>query len=195
MRKAAKSNPKLAGPQHIAHCLADWWTRPDTDRMALWASAGYQEHAVSIWREVVGSAPAESVKKLLSVVAVEQAELAAEYERLFVGPAAIPCPPYEAVWRKDRPKHEQGTVMGQSTAEVVRLYRDLGLRLRADQMELADHVAIELEALAFAMDTRAEIVPGLFERLRLWIPDFCASVIDSSNLEFYRGLAGITRQL
>lgn len=163
--------------------------------MALWYSTAYKEHAVSIWRDVVGSAPAESVKKLLSCVAIEQSELAAEYERLFVGPAAIPCPPYEAVWRKDRPKQEQGTIMGQSTTEVIRVYRDLGLRLRTDQVELADHVAIELEALAFALESRAELAPGLFDRLRLWIPDFCASVIDNSKIEFYRELARITEQL
>lgn len=193
---SADSNKRHGAPQHIAQMLGDWWTRPDAERLALWISPDYREHVSFLWREIMGESPAESVEKLMSAAMLERGELMMEYERLFVGPATISCPPYEAVWRKDRPKHEQGTVMGQSTDEVKRIYRDLGLRLRPDQMELADHIAIELEALAYAWNSNvdARLTRSLLDRFQFWLAPFCASVVGNSRTEFYRVLAGITEQ-
>jgi TorA maturation chaperone TorD len=146
---------------------------------------------LEIWQLAVQEA-SNSPEKLLSSVAVS-AELVAEYERLFVGPGTIPCPPYEAVWRSDRPKHEQGTVMGQSTARTKEIYRELGMRLRPGEVELPDHIAVELEALAQAWTTddtvQADALVGL---LQGWLPPFAASVAANSQLEFYRNLAELT---
>ena len=44
--------------------------------------------------------------------------LGKEHLRLFVGPGHVQCPPYEAVYRKDRPVMEKGLVMGPSTTDV-----------------------------------------------------------------------------
>ena len=190
-----KCENQSPGPQHVAQLLGDWWTRPDAPRIALWCNSDYQEHVISLWCDLEGEAVASSVKGLLSAATSQQSELVTEYERLFVGPAAIPCPPYEAVWRKDRPKHEQGTIMGRSTGEVERIYRDLGLQLRSDQRELADHVAIEFEALAYAWASHADTMRRLLvDHLRTWLPAFCASVAVNSRLEFYRALADVTGQ-
>ena len=183
-------------PQHIALLLGDWWTRPDATRITLWRSTAYRERVAKLWSENIGETSEPSVQKLLSVLTIEENKLADEYERLFVGPAAIACPPYEAVWRKDRPKHEQGTVIGNSTEQVKQLYRGLGLQLRPDQVELADHIAIELEALAIAWDSDADpiLADGLFCQLQRWLPPFCASVVANSHLEFYRILAEVTEE-
>lgn len=143
----------------------------------------------------MGEGQVQPIRNLFSAAMSDGRELPMEYERLFVGPAAIPCPPYEAVWRKDRPKHEQGTVMGPSTSDVVGIYRELGLQFRREQMELADHLAIELEALAFAWTSGEDaIAHRLSQRINFWIPDFCASVVENSRIEFYRGLAMITER-
>lgn len=183
-------------PQHVAQMLGDWWTRPDAERLSLWGSTAYREQVATLWRENLGDASGESVERLLSALAVEQHQLAAEYERLFVGPAAISCPPYEAVWRTDRPKQEQGTVVGKSTEQVKQLYSELGLRLQPDQVELADHIAIELEALAYAWDSGADssLADRLLRQFQGWLPPFCASVVVNCRLEFYRQLAEITKE-
>lgn len=175
----------------IAQLLSDWWTRPDPARIALWASAPYQDEVLQLWQETVQGDTA-SVGKLLAGFA-DGDELTTEYERLFVGPAAIPCPPYEAVWRSDRPKHEQGTVMGGSTMCIRQIYRELGVRLRASEVELPDHIAMELEALAHAWATnhvaQAEALVRLFQG---WLPAFAASVVTNSRADFYRWLAELT---
>ena len=177
---------------HVVRILSDWWTRPDAARVALWASTSYRDQVLEIWQLAVQK-NSNSPEKLLSAAATDPAELITEYERLFVGPATIPCPPYEAVWRSDRPKHEQGTVMGRSTARTKEIYRELGMRLRPGEVELPDHIAVELEALAQAWRTdhtvQADALVGL---LQGWLPPFSASVAANSQLEFYRNLAELT---
>jgi TorA maturation chaperone TorD len=37
-------------------------------------------------------------------------DLTVEYNRLFVGPGALPCPPYQSVYDKTRSSEDQGTV-------------------------------------------------------------------------------------
>jgi len=180
---------------HFAQVLADWWTQPDSARVALWCSAEYQEQVTALWEEVVESS-ADPLRAMLSTLAGEpENSLASEYERLFVGPAAVPCPPYEAVWRTDRPKHEQGTVMGSSTLAVKQLYGELGIRLRPGQAELPDHIAIEFEALAVALAVaERHNAEKLLRALRMWVPELCCSVMNESSVQFYRDVAGITRE-
>jgi TorA maturation chaperone TorD len=172
--------------------LAGWWARPDADRIVQWNTSKYREQVVLLWRENLRDSE-KTIETLLSALALEQDQLSAEYERLFVGPTAIPCPPYEAVWRTDRPKHEQGTVMGNSTLQLKQLYSNLGLQLRPDQTELADHIAVELEALAYAWCIGdSEQANCLIGHLQDWLPAFCESVLANSRAEFYRNLAEIT---
>lgn len=177
---------------HVTRILSDWWTRPDAARVALWTSAPYRDQVLGIWQLAVQK-DTNSPEKLLLAAPADPAELVTEYERLFVGPGTIPCPPYEAVWRSDRPKHEQGTVMGRSTVRTKEIYRELGMRLRPGEVELPDHIAVELEALAQAWTTdhtvQADALVGL---LQGWLPPFAASVAANSQLEFYRNLAELT---
>lgn len=194
MKKRTKhSSPdQPANALHLARVLADWWTRPDDARIRLWSTPEYQEQAALLWRENL-SGLGKAVETLMSALALEHRELAAEYERLFVGPAAIPCPPYEAVWRVDGPKHEQDTVIGVSTLRVKQLYIELGVRLAPGQVELADHIAVELEALAYAASIGdVERADRLIGHLVGWLPAFCESVRANSQVEFYCDLAQIT---
>lgn len=185
-RKAPDSIPCLV------RVLADWWTRPEAARTAVWNTSQYWENVMLLWQQNLDDS-GKAVEALLSALALEQRELPPEYERLFVGPAAAPCPPYEAVWRNDRPTQEQGTVMGQSTLQVQRLYSELGVRLAPDQVELADHIAVELEALAYAWSIGDEKhANGLVLHLREWLPPFCESVSANSQAEFYVDLAKVT---
>lgn len=191
---ATSANTQGGAPEQLAHMLSAWWTRPEPASIALWTSPTYARQIKAIWLANVSQSSLTSIDKLLATVIAERDQLAAEYERLFVGPAIVPCPPYEVMWRADRPKHEQGMVVGQSTDEVKRLYRDLGLRVRSDGVELPDHIAIELEALAYACAVGAE--PGLIEallgRLETWLPAFCTSVAANSQIEFYRAIPNLT---
>lgn len=190
--KKADSRTRHHVSQEVAHALSAWWTRPDPDSTALWASPVYARQVRAAWKAEVNESVLAGLDMLLAVVGIEEDTLAAEYERLFVGPAAVPCPPYEVMWRTDRPQHERGMIVGQSTDEIKRLYGRLGLRLRPEQVELPDHIEIELEALAYASGASGEIAESIRGHLRAWLPGFCESVIANSQVGFYRCLAGVT---
>jgi TorA maturation chaperone TorD len=123
--------------------------------------------------------------------------LSEEYQRLFVGPGSHPCPPYESVWRTDRPRIVQGTVMGPAAAAVRVLYGRIGLRVRDDAGELPDHLAIEMEALGVGLgtaDAESATRALVADHLAIWVPPFCERTASEASHAFYRALAGGTAE-
>jgi TorA maturation chaperone TorD len=118
-----------------------------------------------------------------------------EYERLFVGPGQVPCPPYESFWREDVPVDIRRTLMGPCTADLKRMYLELGLRVSSRAGELPDHIAIELEAMAYALsfDETGPVARQIFEEhLAQWLPRLCRAVAHEAEQSFYRNLAVLT---
>jgi len=180
-----------AGHAPAARLLAHWWSRPTPDEVELWASCwpGAREAA-----ELLGldCGDVEALRSALPLAA--GAELLAEYERLLNGPGRAPCPRCESMWRGDGPTREQGRLMGPAASDIVRVYRRIGLQVRADAHELPDHLAIEWEALAFAFERDAsEAAASLVdEHLALWVPQFCEAVAGETAQPFYAALASLT---
>ena len=180
-----------AGPAPAARLLAHWWSRPTCEEAESWGSCwpGACEVAGLLGLTCDG---VEALRSALGGSAGD--ELLAEYERLLNGPGRAPCPPYESLWREDGPKREQGRLMGPAAGGIARLYGEIGLRVRADAHELPDHLAIEWEALAFALEhDAAEVAASLVdEHLVLWMPLFCAAVEAETVHPFYAALASLT---
>ena len=163
-----------------ARLLAGWWSRPTADERERWTASWSQGIEVAHRLEV---AP-DSVVELQSAVEAAQPDLLLEeYERLLIGPGRAPCPPYESLWRSDQPRREQGRLMGAAAADVARIYRDLGLRVRQGAHELPDHLAIEWEALAYAFEREALDASEKLVRahLAIWMEPFCAAVVASDH--------------
>jgi TorA maturation chaperone TorD len=175
-----------------AQLLACWWSRPVEEETAVWAGAWSDAHLAGA---SLGRDRAE-VESLERAAACDMSQLVEEYERLFVGPGRVPCPPYEALWRDEGQRREQGRLMSTATAAVARLYRSLDLAVRHDAHELPDHVAVELEALAYALDTEGpdeQIAQELLtQHLLIWMLKLCAAVEEEAQLGFYRSLARLT---
>lgn len=173
-----------AAPQLLSH----WWSRPVAEERAWWADAW---EAAAATDELLGTS---LVDELRGAAADDGDALLEEYERLLVGPGQVPCNPYESLWREGQPRLEQGRLMATAAGEVVRLYADLGLRVAADAHELPDHVAVEWEALAYAVERGAEEEAErlLRDHLGRWMPAFCAAVATETEHPFYRALAELT---
>jgi TorA maturation chaperone TorD len=185
-------SPLLAGSA-AAGLLSSWWTEPTPQDLAVWREPTWWAEASVVWSSL-GLAPGLP-ERLSATLAPPYEALLEEYQRLFVGPGAHPCPPYESVWRTDRSRLVQGTVMGPAAAAVRALYRGIGLRVRPDSAELPDHVAIELEALSAGLGPggSSETARQLLEdHLAVWLPGFCERVAASSSHDFYRALASAT---
>jgi TorA maturation chaperone TorD len=136
--------------------------------------------------------------------------LGKEHLRLFVGPGHIPCAPYEAVHRKDRPAFERGLVMGPSTAEVRRAYLAAGLDVSKNYTDLPDHIAAEMEFMHFlcAEESRFEREGNRREAVRMrdmqrefhknhvqpWVADFADCVLRSTTSPFYKTAANVLKQ-
>jgi TorA maturation chaperone TorD len=136
--------------------------------------------------------------------------LAKEHLRLFVGPGHIPCPPYEAVYRKDRPDFERGLVMGPSTADVRRAYLAAGLNISKTYTDLPDHIAAEMEFMQFlcaeeirlAQQGNNEAAAKMksmqreFHKNHIepWVGDFADCILRSTTSPFYKATASVLKE-
>jgi TorA maturation chaperone TorD len=137
------------------------------------------------------------------------AQLSKEHLRLFVGPGRVPCPPYESVYRQDRPTLEKGLVMGPSTADVRNSYAEANLTLPKSFTDLPDHIAVEMEFMHFLCTEEARLTEQgnsqelakirkmqtefLNEHLKPWVNDFAGCVTRSSNSYFYKAAASLLK--
>lgn len=72
------------------------------------------------------------------------------FNRLFVGPMAVPAPPYASAWLETEPR-----LMGESTMDVRDLYHALGYAVPDEGTTPDDHLSFELDA-ALALLTLRE---------------------------------------
>lgn len=130
-------------------------------------------------------------------------DLAADYNRLFLGMGPHPAPPYESVYTSP-----EGLLMQDARDEVLAAYRDQGLDAPDNFNLPEDHLALECAFVAeLAARTAAacergdrEAVEELIafqrafveEHLAAWIPAFCSDVEERARTSFYRGLATLT---
>lgn len=102
-------------------------------------------------------------------------EVEYDFNRLFVGPAAIPAPPYASAYA------EEPLLMGKQTLEVRDAYRALGLAVPDQNATPDDHLAFELDAVAalgVAGDESVEPLRTWFisDHMSGWIPLFAEAV-------------------
>jgi TorA maturation chaperone TorD len=184
----------LAAAAAAASALAAFWGEPDMQALRRWRSAALHED-LRLVADALGCGE-DLLEPMREALRTPHRILAEEYERLCVGPGTVPCPPYEALWRKDRPKLEQGTVYGAVTGKVADLYDEIGVRVRPELRELPDHIAAEWEAVAYALTLgpteRLAAKDLLAEHLAVWLPPFLRRVEDSQSRTFYLLLAQLT---
>lgn len=123
-------------------------------------------------------------------------QLLVEYCRLFLGPGALPCPPYGSVYL-------DGSVMGPSTLDVVRRYRDEGLGAVASWKEPPDHIAVELGFMAWLSAATNASDDGAADRLLRvqaeflrdhlgrWGPLLAQRLGQATSWHLYRFLGGL----
>jgi putative dimethyl sulfoxide reductase chaperone len=153
-----------------------------------------------IWNSVISKWSSEPDK---AKTKLDLTEIRLEYNRLFVGPNALPCPPYESVYRTDRPSSELGMLMGPSVIDVKKRYGEAGLQVAQNFHDLPDHVSVEMEFMSFLCAKEAAALgeqeddviwrerQAEFLRIHLesWIPQFSESVLSNCESNFYRAAA------
>lgn len=168
-------------------------------KQALGAAAGEGalDAAVSGMREAVGAFPSPAEARL---------GLEVDYCALFVGPGRLIAPPYESVYRGIRNFCDvSGKVGGAAidpvyVTELKKEYLANGFAVRESYTDFQDHIALELEYMAFLYERAASAFASgdaesaesaLAEssafagRLAKWLPMLRARMEGRSSTGFY----------
>lgn len=137
--------------------------------------------------------PVDEAKELLgrlsSAAAEDSRESAGEeYRRLFVGPFALPCPPWGSVYT-DR----DCVMFGESTLSLRAWMRGNGIAPTASNSEPDDHIGrMLLLASWVSKEIPASLEEYLSFHLLTWAPHYLAQLEEASKHPFYRTLARLT---
>lgn len=135
----------------------------------------------------------------------DSAALEVEHTRLFVGPGRVPASPYGSVYL------DGGALMGESTADALRHYREAGFVLAPETGMLPDHLVVELSFLSVLAEEAARAIGAgdwaaarlwlgrrgafLCDHLGAWAPPLAEAVLAATNEPLYRAAAVSLREL
>ena len=119
--------------------------------------------------------------------------LAEAWQRLFIGPDALPSPPWGSVWL-DR----ENVLFGDSTLALRQWMRENQIAFDVQQNEPEDHFGTLLLAASWqegqSAEDESEALETLFaEYLRPWCGTFLGKVEAHATTPFWRTLAALTR--
>jgi len=111
-----------------------------------------------------------------------------EYRRLFVGPQALPAPPWGSVYT-DRDM----VVFGLSTLALRQWMREKGIVRQTDGNVPDDHIGLMLGLMSYLASTQPDDLPE-YLRLHLltWSHHYLDELEQAATHPFYRGLARLT---
>ena len=145
---------------------------------------------------------AEHVSRMMGETEIEQLKI--DYARLFVGPFKLLAPPYGSVYLDGGRR-----VMGDSTLDAQKRYREVGLDISGEIERVPDHIAIELEFMYYLVFKEIEALGNsdvenavdclekqqgfLEDHLGVWAPKLADAMEENAETEFYRDLGRATR--
>jgi putative dimethyl sulfoxide reductase chaperone len=133
-------------------------------------------------------------------------DLAAEFAALFLNASGQSVYPFESVYTS-----AERLLMQEARDQVVFEYRRAGLERIQEFKEPEDHIAIELEFMAYLCNKTLEALKAqnstaareslewqqkfLDQHLNRWIPRFCEDLAKVAQSGFYKGIALLTNEL
>lgn len=115
-----------------------------------------------------------------------EAQMCAEYQRLFIGPNALEAPPWGSVYLE-----EEGTLFGDTTLALRSFLEEQGVSLNTGMHEPDDHIGLLLWAAAWLAehDRPAAVVMLFDQHLLPWSGRYLERLESAAQLEFYRCVA------
>lgn len=112
-----------------------------------------------------------------------------EYRRLFIGPQALPAPPWGSVYTD-----YECVMFGASTLALIEWMRAHGIARTAGSSTPEDHIGLMLELMAWIASNQPENLDEfLRDHLLTWSSHYLIELEEASSHDFYRGLARLTR--
>lgn len=188
--------------------LARGFTYPDAEWVTMLLDGQWPATLVKVLGPLGLSAEGvqQAVKSLPSDPKAALRALQVEYTYLFINAVPhVPAPPYASAYTGE------GLLMGEPAEAALRAYRQAGLVLAEDYHDLPDHLAAELEFLAWlgeqaiaaheagdeeqAEERTAQQKAFLRDQVQPWLPTFCQRVEEAARMPFYRNLARLAEPL
>jgi TorA maturation chaperone TorD len=154
---------------------------------------------LSLIQAFIGASKGMPVEELKTSLAVERTKLLRG-----IKPGYGPPPPYEGVYA---PTAQEA--LGQAMMNVKNIYAESGVVLPEEIHDQPDFIGFELdfmrhltekEAEAWAAENHEEVMritekerAFLDEHMLRWIPRFCDLMLQEAQLDFYRGVARLTK--
>lgn len=192
----------------ILRGLARAFTYPDRSWVASLLGGQWLEALDSVLASLGVSATGlrRAVEALPESPAAALRVLEVEYTYLFINAIPhVPAPPYASAYTA------QGLLMGEPAEAAVVAYRQAGLALSSDYRDLPDHLATELEFLAWLGEQAQDALEAgdealawsrlaqrevfLERQVNPWLSHFCWRVVEAARLPFYRELARLALAL
>lgn len=140
------------------------------------------------WPALPGLAEAGALMQQ-GLVAGHRATLEQEFQRLFLGPHALPAPPWGSVYLD-----EESVVYGESTLALRAWLRQRGIAPALATNEPEDHCGLLLLLSAWLAENAPSSLDTLLkEHLLPWAPRFLTLLCDGTVHPFYQGLGRLTR--
>ncbi|MBK5144804.1 Tat proofreading chaperone DmsD [Budviciaceae bacterium BWR-B9] len=110
------------------------------------------------------------------------------YQRLFIGPEALPAPPWGSVYL-DR----ESVVFGNSTLDLRQWQASLGIAVQQQLREPEDHIGLLLMLAAWLAENQPG-QPGILlgEHVLPWSSRFLTLLEERAEHPFYQGIARLT---
>lgn len=130
-------------------------------------------------------------------------ELDVEYANLFLGVKRKPAHPSESIYLS-----KEQSMYQEPRDRVLSIYWKAGIDKKKEYTEPEDHIAVELQFMEYLCRKLVEALRGgeareatrylkiqeefVNDHLARWVPRLAADVLESGELDFYRGVALVT---
>lgn len=166
----------------------------------IFMEEGLFENLTVLLKQACPDAVVFSEKMGQAILNYNNEDLLIDYAKLFVGPYELKAAPYGSIYLDEGRK-----IMGDSTIEVIKIYKDEGLSIDENFKELPDHIAVELEFMYYLIFKEVEALEKsetdkalnfiktqelfLDKFLKKWVGPFCDKIKQGTDNEFYSSLA------
>ncbi|EMD6373403.1 Tat proofreading chaperone DmsD [Morganella morganii] len=130
----------------------------------------------------------QAAAQKLNLVVTGEETLAQAYQRLFIGPQALPASPWGSVWLD-----KEQVLFGDSTVVLREWMRAHQVDIALSQNEPEDHIGLLLMMAAWTAENRPDALNSLLaEHLLPWARFYLARMQEKCGSPFYEGLSALT---
>lgn len=162
---------------------AAFYYAPDDERIAGVLQFFQQPNWQQEWTSFVD----EKTQKKSTALITEglHQNLDEQYQALFIGPNALPAPPWGSVYLDP-----ESVIFGQSLLALRTFLKQHQIAFQSNQDEPEDHIGLMLMLAAYLAENRPHLLPEfLSQHLLTWASYFLTQLANTEHYPFYQGLA------